>query len=315
MQLRDELADLRRRQAPVPVDITRDRLAPFLAGFASAEAHFGASSAGSPIFVVNVRSDDGPLLRCFRDAVHAGYLRDVAPAGRSQAATSWRVGRLSELRRLVGVLDECPPRGRVAGVYAAWRELVLLDPRPGDARRRLAAEVRRRRAYRPGLELSAPEDAGERARRRCLEALDSWSEAAPGGASSGAYEAWRRSCAPDAPTRNTVAAAFGSWREALTAAGIGSSTAMPATRVAAIQAGSAASRARRRRSQRRRVLATVQECIAALGREPRASEFLRWRTFNAPESPCQMTIYRVFPGGWMEVLACARAARAPNAAA
>ncbi|MCQ8206032.1 hypothetical protein NP569_27525, partial [Vibrio parahaemolyticus] len=56
MRLRDELADLRRRQAPVPVDITRDRLAPFLAGFASAEAHFGASSAGSPIFVINVRS-------------------------------------------------------------------------------------------------------------------------------------------------------------------------------------------------------------------------------------------------------------------
>jgi len=46
-------------------------------------------------------------------------------------------------------------------------------------------------------------------------------------------------------------------------------------------------------------------CIAELGREPRALEFLRWRRARAPASPSQMTIYRTFPGGFAEILAAA----------
>jgi hypothetical protein len=107
-----------------------------------------------------------------------------------------------------------------------------------------------------------------------------------------------------------VAAAFGSWREALNAAGIDSIAALPAATVAAIKAGSAGTRARRRMRQRELILEAVEACIAALGREPRATEFLRWRAQNAPDSPCQMSIYRAFPGGWEDVVACSRAARA-----
>jgi hypothetical protein len=107
-----------------------------------------------------------------------------------------------------------------------------------------------------------------------------------------------------------VAAAFGSWRAALDAAGIDSTRAMPAARVAAIKAGGAATRARRRQRQRELILEAVEACVAALGRQPRATEFLRWRSQNAPDSPCQMSIYRAFPGGWEDVLACASAERA-----
>jgi hypothetical protein len=32
-------------------------------------------------------------------------------------------------------------------------------------------------------------------------------------------------------------------------------------------------------------------------------EFFRWRLHHAPDSPSQMTVYRVFPGGWREVVA------------
>jgi hypothetical protein len=234
----------------------------------------------------------------------------VPAAGRSKAALSWRIGRLSELRHLVDVLDACPPRGRAGRVYAAWRQLVVLESRGGAARRRLAAEIRQRRAYRPGFEAGPARGARDRSRRRCLAALEQWARAYPGGGSARAYEDWRAWSSPDAPTRNTVAAAFGSWRTALEAAGIDPVVAMPAARVAAIQAGSAATRARRRLGQRERILKAVAECIAALGREPRATEFLRWRGQNAPDSPCQMSIYRAFPGGWAEVLACARATRA-----
>jgi hypothetical protein len=311
-RLGSQLAELRHRQvpSPAPVHITRTELVPFLAGFASAEAHFGASDHGHPSFAINLRSDDGPLLRCLRDVVGVGYLRDVPAAGRSRAALSWRIGRLSELRRLVEVLDECPPRGRAGRVYDAWRRLVLLEARGGDARRALAAEVRQRRAYRPGFEAIPAAGARERSRRRCLVALEQWARACPGEGSSRVYADWRTWSAPDAPTRNTVAAAFGSWRAALDAAGIDPTAAMPAARVAAITAGSAQTRARRRKRQRELILEAVEECISALGRQPRATEFLRWRAHNAPDSPCQMSIYRAFPGGWEDVLACARAARA-----
>ena len=70
---------------PVPceVDITAADLAPFLSGFASAEAHFGASPEGSPAFVINLRADDAPLLQLFQRTFEVGHLTDIAPAGRS----------------------------------------------------------------------------------------------------------------------------------------------------------------------------------------------------------------------------------------
>jgi hypothetical protein len=49
-------------------------------------------------------------------------------------------------------------------------------------------------------------------------------------------------------------------------------------------------------------------CIAELGREPRAMEFLRWRNRHPETCPAAMTIYRTFSGGFPEVLAAARAA-------
>lgn len=49
------------------VDISTPVLSSFLAGFASAEAHFGASPNGHPRFVIELRADDtGPFSRCLR---------------------------------------------------------------------------------------------------------------------------------------------------------------------------------------------------------------------------------------------------------
>ena len=55
------------------------------------------------------------------------------------------------------------------------------------------------------------------------------------------------------------------------------------------------------------MLDAVTACVADFGREPRAGEFLRWRLHEAPESPCQMTLYRAFPQGFAEVLVELRA--------
>jgi hypothetical protein len=59
-----------------------------------------------------------------------------------------------------------------------------------------------------------------------------------------------------------------------------------------------ASRSRRRDA----VLREVDKYWCVLGRLPTASEFLRWRFENAPDSPGQAELYRLFAGGWAAVL-------------
>ena len=60
------------------------------------------------------------------------------------------------------------------------------------------------------------------------------------------YERWRRSTGRSAPTRNTIAAAYGSWLLALQAAGLDTGSALPEERVAAIRARHAQTREARR---------------------------------------------------------------------
>ena len=143
-----------------------------------------------------------------------------------------------------------------------------LQPRPSVIRRALAIEVRRRRRFAPDVD----EISGR-----------------------------------GAPTRNTIAAAYGSWREALEAVGLDTTTSYSTERVAALRAGSAHHHAAQRARSQEAVLAAVRRCITEFGHEPGATEFLRWRAANAPESPSQMTIYRSFHGGFAEALAAARA--------
>ena len=108
-----ELRSLHRSIAPVdcPVDITEAGLAGFLAGFASAEAHFGVTDHGSVFFTINLREDDRPLLRLFHEVFGVGRLKHVGAYRSSKPAVSWRIGRREELRRLVRWFDRFPPRG------------------------------------------------------------------------------------------------------------------------------------------------------------------------------------------------------------
>jgi hypothetical protein len=300
---------------PSLVDINEYDLAAFLAGFASAEAHFGASDVGSPSFVINLRADDGPLLRLFQETFEIGHLRDIAPAGSSRAAVSWRLGRLRDLRRLVAIFDLHPPRGRARYIYSAWRELVMLEARTSIVRRALAVEIRRRRRYVPGLERIERTPRAELRRRRCGDALRRWALSSDYPGSATDYERWRRSSGIGAPTRNTIAAAYGSWLLALEAAGLDTQSSLPEERVAAMRAGGAALFEARRAASREAIVDAVRRCIAEIGHEPRATEFLRWRAAHAPECPSQMTIYRRFPGGFADVIAAALATEASEAVA
>jgi hypothetical protein len=286
------------------VDITDERLLAFFAGFVTAEAHFGASSGGHPSFRINLRRDDGGLLRLFHDRLTLGRLADVPPYRTSKAAVSWRVGRLAELRALTELLDRYPPRGRVLRIYEAWRELVLLrDRRRRSTRQELALEVRTRRAYKPGLETIIRPDRIESRRARHVTVLRAWASETDGARTSTAYESWRRAAHPDAPTRDTVAAAFGSWVAALDATGLCPKGCRTQEANATAQRTGAAGRRARSAAQRSAILDAVRECSRQVGHLPRATEFFAWRNRFASDLPSHTTVYRVFPGGWQEVLA------------
>jgi len=213
---------------------------------------------------------------------------------------------LHDLRKLVSVFDEHPPRGRAGDVYSVWRELILLEPRTRECRRSIVDEIRRTRQFAPGLDAIAFSSCADRSRRRCAAALESWARSADFPGSATAYERWRRTIDPAAPTRNTIAAAFGSWASALTAVGLRAEASLDDPRVAAIRAGHEERRATRQAGSRALVLDAVRRCIGDLGREPRATEFLAWRREHARGCPSQMTIYRLFPGGFDEVVAIAQ---------
>jgi hypothetical protein len=307
-ELAAELRDLRNRRvsAPCPVDISTERLRAFFSGFASAEAHFGVNPGGHPFCTINLRADDAALLALFRDAFGLGYLRDVPARGTSRQAVSWRVGRLTALRELVHVLDAYPPRGRAGNVYRPWRELILTQVRTPTVKRAFAVYIGCRRRFVPGLDRFETPAAHLRRVDRCAEALRAWAASGDYPGSSGNYERWRKRVSKSWPTRNTIAAAYGSWLAALEANGLDTSRSMPRERVDAIRDGSAGTREARRHLARREAIAVVRRCIAALGHEPGAMEFLRWRAANAPESASQMTLYRLFPGGFGQVLELAR---------
>jgi hypothetical protein len=300
---------------PSEVSITDDLLWPFLAGFVTAEAHLGATTEGHPHFRINLRKDDGELLRLFCNRLGLGRLVEVPPHRTSREALSWRIGRLDELRALTRVLDNYLPRGRVLRIYEAWRELVLLRERRHGQRRLLAAEVRERRAYKPGLERIEAVDAVASRRRRHIQVLLAWAADSDGPRTGTAYEEWRRTSPRDAPTRNTIAAAFGSWREAVTAAGLSTEGCRAGTAVARVR-GRAAARAGLLAEQRRdTILAAVRACMQMLGRHPSPTEYMAWRRRFARETPAHATIYRAFPDGWASVLAALQMARGSSLAA
>jgi hypothetical protein len=51
----------------------------------------------------------------------------------------------------------------------------------------------------------------------------------------------------------------------------------------------------------------VQRFEREHGRRPGAGEFFRWRLESVVDAPTQGTAYRLFPGGWAEVLQVAGA--------
>jgi LAGLIDADG endonuclease len=284
------------------VDISTPALSGFLAGFASAEAHFGASPTGHPRFALKLRADDTAVLSLLASRFAVGRLIAVPASRHGSAQTAWLVTRLDELRSLVTVFDGQPPLGRAGRVYDHWRELVIATDRSATVLAPIVRLVREARRYRPEGALPVSPPSNDSKRGRYVEVLVAWAGETGPPYTATSYEEWRRRVDAEPPNRNTLARFFGCWRDALTAAGLpcdGSRCARANARaIETAAAARVASRARRRAA----VLRAVDRCWTALGRVPTATEFFRWRLVAVPDSPSQPELYRLFPGGWAAVL-------------
>jgi hypothetical protein len=285
----------------------------FLAGFTTAEGHFGATEKGHPTFVINLRVDDRHVLDCLSTELDVGYVR-VRRAYRSRIGihvnplASWCVTHWPHLRRLASVFERCPPRGRKADAYAAWRELVA---QAGDvqARRRLVARLRAARQYRPGARVQHRHRDQHRSRHACKEALRRFAAEHNGPYTSTAYERFRKTVVPrdKMPTRMTVVRAFGSWSAALDACELSRDGCRAPETVERVRSSNLARSRASREATREQIAAAIRACRLSVGRWPTAMEFLRWRLRNLPRSPTQGTVYRAFSGGWQEAVAYAQA--------
>jgi hypothetical protein len=284
------------------VDISTPALSGFLAGFATAEAHFGATRTGHPRFVLKLRADDTAVLNLLAKRLAVGRLVPVPASQHGSAQTAWLVTRLDELRSLVTVFDGRPPLGRAGRVYKHWRELVIATERSASALSPSVDLVRDARRYRSGGELKASPPSRDTRRRRYVEVLVAWAGHTGPPYTATSYEEWRRRADPGAPTRNTLASFFGCWRDALAAAGLPCDGSRSARANARAVETRAAARVASRSFRRAAVLRAVHSCWTALGRVPTASEFFRWRLASAPDSPSQPALYHLFPGGWAAVL-------------
>ncbi len=294
------------RQPDIAINYTQVSTSPwyrasFLAGFASAEGHFGVSQEGHPRFVIRLRSDDSEVLRCLASDCQVGRLISTPPTATASGQCSWLVTRLTELRALVETFDWNPPLGRSGRIYEAWRPIVLSRDRRA-ARTRLAQRLRETRHELESCSPTVGLPERESRRSRCLAVLKRWAADTDGPFTGTAYEKWSRDLDPTLPNRNTIARAFSSWRLALSAAGLSTKGCRSRNQVEAIRRAAAKRRAKQDPARRTAVLNSVARCATELGHRPTAAEYLRWRLQVDPGSPAQAAIYRLFPGGWAVVL-------------
>jgi hypothetical protein len=119
--------------------------------------------------------------------------------------------------------------GRKARQFRAWRPgaeaiaraIIAKEPVDREVVETARRELVQATAYRPPSSPLHRNDGKSAARRAYLDVLRSWAASSEGILTCTEYEATRRRSNPYWPKRETIAAAFGSWYEALVAAGLG----------------------------------------------------------------------------------------------
>ena len=197
----------------------------YFGGFFTGEGSFVLSPSRART-VVKLRRDDRPLLRAFAELTGLGRVYDVPAYGHASPAATWTIFAQPQLPAAVELLAACRLRGRKYREFDVWRvgaEEFINARREGRRRNMhlidaVAQCLRDVRAYVP--ERFAPTGTDfERKPAAFVEVLRAWARSDSGPLTSTAYAAARRTN-PHWPTRDTVVLAFGSWIEALEAAGL-----------------------------------------------------------------------------------------------
>jgi hypothetical protein len=213
----DHEGDQRRQLSQDPSD---DGLRAFLGGFFTGDGSFGLN--GKAVACVHLRADDAPLLRRIRDAFDLGSVHLYAPRGQNPTAR-WHVGRRAELPRAIELFESAVLRGRKRREFDAWRigaaEYARGRDRDPAAIAEAAAALADARAY---VERDVAWPTHATAAESYADVLRAFAAELPGGALTCTAYARARGEHPEWPTRNTITLAFGSWVEALRAAGLGS---------------------------------------------------------------------------------------------
>jgi hypothetical protein len=232
--LREQLLQSRRYVDPPSSSSRLESGAPnelvwFLGGFFSGEGCFLLSPTHAQA-VINMRADERSLLEQFRGGMGLGRIYQSRPGPPCNPAARWTVGRQSELASLIEVLDRAILRGRKRREFEAWRvgaEEFIAARRAGRKRdlQRIEQAMQALREARRFIPMppAEPVDAATHyraARSAYSDVLREWACSVEGPLSCVDYQRARRAH-PDWPQRNTIAAAFGGWAEALVASGLG----------------------------------------------------------------------------------------------
>jgi hypothetical protein len=192
----------------------------FLGGFFTGEGSF--SLRGKAAATIHLRADDAPLLRTFRDAFGIGRVSVSTSAG-ANPSVRWSVTRRAELPHAIAMLDAAVLRGRKRREFEAWRlgaaEYARGRDRDNDVIAAAARSLAQARAYveRP-VDLPKPGSGAE----AYAEVLRAFADELPDAKLTCTAYARARAGHPEWPTRNTLTCAFGTWDQALAAAGLGS---------------------------------------------------------------------------------------------
>lgn len=232
-EMADDAGALRRvrryvNSPPPALDAPVSDLLPYFGGFFSGEGCFGLSGL-RPRAVVKLRRDDRGVLELFAERFGLGTVRDHRPYGNPNPSATWLICAGDEMGAAVRLFDAAVLRGRKRREFDVWREAAEesvwapMAARPRDRARvgRAADRLAALRAYHPPPEPFVATDTARDARQAYIGVLRAFAEEVSDGSLTCTAYAHARASHPEWPTRNTLALAFGSWEQALGAAGLG----------------------------------------------------------------------------------------------
>jgi LAGLIDADG DNA endonuclease family protein len=217
---------------PSALDGSSSELLAYLRGVFSGEGCFRLTAL-QPRAVIKLRRDDRSVLELFAARFGLGKVRDHAAYGNVNPSVTWLICATDELAAAVDLFEAAQLRGRKRREFEVWREaaheraFAKIGGRRWDRARiqRVAEGLAELRVYRQPQAAISPasrRDAERDARRAYVTVLRAFAAEVIDGPLTCSGYARARSRHPQWPTRNTITLAFGSWAEALRAAGLAS---------------------------------------------------------------------------------------------